>query len=294
MKSIKTLIPDIYQLVERRDGWFTEELSKDLGAEIARRLQTQLGEDTNRAPTLRLSQMGPRCPRALWYSIHSPKLAEALPPWATIKYSYGHILEALIITLAKAAGHTVEGEQDAVTLDGITGHRDCVIDGCVLDVKSASTRSFQKFKDGSIKTDDPFGYLEQLDGYVCASAHDPIVTVKDRGYDLVIDKTLGHLCLFEHVVRPDHIRQRISDSKRIVARDVPPTCTCETRASGESGNVELGLTASYSAFKHQCFPHLRTFLYAAGPKYLTRVVKPPRNSNGPITEVDRDGKIVYN
>lgn len=289
MKSIKTLIPDIYQLVERRDGWFTEELSKDLGAEIARRLQTQLGEDTNRAPTLRLSQMGPRCPRALWYSIHSPKLAEALPPWATIKYSYGHILEALIITLAKAAGHTVEGEQDAVTLDGITGHRDCVIDGCVLDVKSASTRSFQKFKDGSIKTDDPFGYLEQLDGYVCASADDPIVTVKDRGYDLVIDKTLGHLCLHEHIVRPEHIHVRIKRSKEIINATNPPACECGTQPDGKSGNVKLDTKASYSSYKHCCFPQLRTFLYASGPVYLSQVVRKPD-----VVEVNKDGQIVYN
>lgn len=289
MKSIKDLIPDVYALMEKKDGWFTEELATDLSRDISLRLRSQLGKERAGRPTLRLSQMGDRCPRALWYSIHHPELGEHLPPWAEIKYSFGHILEALVIALAKAAGHTVEGEQDAVTLDGITGHRDCVIDGCVLDVKSASTRSFQKFKDGSIKTDDSFGYLEQLDGYVCASADDPIVTVKDRGYDLVIDKTLGHLCLFEHVVRPEHIKERIRTSKAIVARSSPPTCECGTRPDGKSGNISLDTRASYNSYKHTCFPNLRTFLYASGPVYLTNVVRKPD-----VPEVDRDGKIVYN
>lgn len=287
MKSIKDLIPDIYDLVGRRDGWFNADLSRELADDISKRLSLQLGM-ASRAPTLRLSQMGPRCPRALWYSIHNPELAETLPPWAEIKYSYGHVLEALLITLAKAAGHTVEGEQDAVTLDGITGHRDCVIDGCVLDVKSASTRSFQKFKDGSIKTDDPFGYLEQLDGYVCASADDPIVTVKDRGYDLVIDKTLGHLCLYEHIIRPEHIRSRIRDNKRIVENSVPPACECNVVPEGRSGNYRLDTKASYSAFKHCCFPNLRTFLYASGPVFLSKVSRIPD-----VPEIDQNGKIIY-
>jgi hypothetical protein len=285
---IQTIVQDIYNLMGKKDGWFTEELAQSLSGDIAVRLRSQLGSE-RQGNSLRLSQMGSRCPRALWYSIHHPELAEPLPPWAEIKYSFGHVLEALLVALAKAAGHTVEGEQDAVYLDGITGHRDCVIDGCVVDVKSASTRAFEKFKTGSIAQDDPFGYLEQLDGYVVASADDPIVTVKDRGYDLVIDKTLGHLCLYEHIIREEHIHERIRRSKEIVASSLPPACECETVADGKSGNVKLDTKASYSPFKHCCFPSLRTFLYASGPVYLTRVVRRPD-----VTEIDKQGKIVYN
>src|SRR6266849_6159935 len=40
--------------------------------------------------------------------------------------------------MAKAAGHEVLGEQDELTLDGVVGHRDCVIDGCIVDVKTTS------------------------------------------------------------------------------------------------------------------------------------------------------------
>lgn len=293
MPEITTLIPDIYRTISNKNGWFTEELAKALGTDISLTLQAQLGEDRP-AGRLRLSQMGPKCPRALWYSVHSPEVAESLPPYAEIKFSFGHILEALAITLAKASGHEVTGEQDELSLDGVKGHRDCVIDGCIVDVKSASSRSFQKFKDKSIAQADTFGYLDQLDGYVVASLDDPLVRVKDKAYLLAIDKQLGHMVLYEHIVRPDSIRARVSAYKRIVESSTPPACECGTEPDGQGGNIKLDTRASYSSYKYACFPNLRTFLYADGPRYLTRVVKRPTNKNGPIVEVDKHGKIVYN
>src|SRR5258705_10453876 len=169
--SIETLIPDIYSLVKTR-GWLDDERSEGLATSISRRLQGQFSERTEK-PTLRLSQMGPRCPCALWYSLHHPEMAQPVPAWAEIKFSYGHVLEAYIIALAKAAGHKVEGEQDHVELDGIVGHIDCCMEACVVDVKSSSSRSFIKFKDRSISQNDPFGYLDQLDGYVVGRDNNP-------------------------------------------------------------------------------------------------------------------------
>jgi len=208
----------------------------------------------------------------------------------------------MAITWARACGHEVTGEQDELTLDGISGHRDCIIDGCLVDVKSTSTLSFLKFKDKLLDKVDPngrpydgFGYLDQLDGYLAASIDDPLLRVKDRGYILAIDKQLGHMCLYEHTYRPDHIRERIAAYKAIVALDRPPSCTCETVPDGQSGNIKLGVTASYSPFKYICFPNLRTFLYSDGPRYLTRVVRRPQRRDGSfITEVDKHGKVVYN
>jgi hypothetical protein len=287
VNEIKTLIPDIQELVTKKNGWFNDELSKDFAASVAKRVQDQFAEK-KRTPELYLSQMGPRCPKALWHSIHTPDQAERLPPWAEIKYSFGHLIEALAITLAKASGHKVEGEQDAITVDGVRGRRDCVIDGAICDIKSSSSRSFQKFKDGSIAMEDSFGYLDQLDGYICGSLQDPLVTVKDRGYLLVVDKTLGHMVLYEHAVRLDSIRMRIKTYKEYVARDVSPSCTCGTVAEGKSGNIKLGTKASYSSYKYCCFPRLRTFIYASGPVYLTKVVRKPD-----VPEIDRYGNLVY-
>lgn len=289
MPDISTLIPDVYKTIGKKDGWFTQEIASLLGQSIATTLKEQLGEDRP-ASRLRLSQMGPKCPRTLWYSVRHPELAQPVEPWVEVKFSFGHILEALAITLAKASGHEVTGEQDELVLDGIKGHRDCVIDGCIVDVKSAASRSFQKFKDKSIGASDTFGYLDQLDGYMVASLDDPLVKVKDRAYLFAIDKQLGHMVLYEHHLREDSIRTRVRDYKRIVERDVPPECTCGTIPDGKAGNLILDTRASYNNFKFACFPNLRTFLYADGPRYFTKVVKRPAEH---IVEVDRNGRICY-
>lgn len=259
-KTIDTLIPDVYELLRTYNGTLD--------------VQARVGSD-DRAPTLRLSQMGPRCPKALWYSIHHPELAEPLPPQAIFKYSYGHAIENLAIQLAKLAGHTVTGEQDELVVDGIKGHRDCVIDGCVVDVKSTTSIGFQKFKDKSLVEKDDFGYLDQLDGYLVGSLSDPAVTVKDRGYLWAIDKNLGHMCLYEHCIREQSIRSRIKAYREIVENVSPPACLCGTVPDGKSGNIKLDTRASYSAFKLCCWPNLRTFLYANGPVYLTHVARTP-------------------
>lgn len=286
MKHISTLIPDIQELVQTK-GWFTDDLANSFSTNVAKRMQEQY-ELTDRKPTLRLSQMGPRCPKALWHSIHTPELAEKLPPWAEVKYSFGHIIEALAITLAKASGHNVTGEQDHVTVDGVSGHRDCVIDGCIVDVKSTSSLGFNKFKDKTIAQNDSFGYLDQLDGYLVGSLEDPLVINKEKGYLLAIDKQLGHMCLYEHHIREENIRERIALCKACVKSLSPPECTCRVVPEGKSGNMRLDTKASYSLFKHCCFPNLRTFLYASGPVYLTKVVRTPD-----VIEIDRYGKLVY-
>lgn len=288
-KSIHTLVADIYdQLNHTKEGWFTDDLSGFLAGDIAGRLSNSLGGSQQKA-RLRLSQMGPRCPRALWHMVNTPHLAEQLPAWAKIKYSFGHVIEALAITLAKAAGHEVTGEQDELVVDDVKGHRDCVIDGCIVDVKSTSSFGFKKFETGSIREDDAFGYLDQLDAYLVGSSDDPLVRSKDKAYLLAIDKQLGHMCLYEHRLRRDQLIKRVDEYKRIVAQPNPPKCTCGTQPDRKSGNERLDVKASYNSFKHQCFPHLRTFLYASGPVYLTKVVRKPD-----VTEVDRYGNVVYN
>jgi hypothetical protein len=274
MKNIETLVSDIYSLV------------KDRATVVP--IQTEITVGDRQEPRLRISMLGDRCPRALWYAINKPEEAEMLPPWALLKYTYGHMIEAQTIALAKAAGHEVTGEQDELYVNGVKGHRDCVIDGHIVDVKSSSSMGMDKFKTGSIAQDDPFGYLDQLDGYLVGSAEDDLVRVKDTAYILAVDKTLGHMVLYRHTLRKDRILKRVEDYKGIVALSSPPPCTCKTVPHQKSGNMQLDMKASYSPQKHTCFPNLRTFLYASGPVYLTHVVKKPD-----VQEVDRYGKTVY-
>lgn len=291
MPTIHTLINDIYSYVGGEHG-LEDRIASDMAANVSSALQRSFGKHEHRG--LRLSGLGPKCPCALWYEVHHPELAEPLPPYARIKYAYGHIIEHMIIGLAKATGHSVTGEQDEIVCDGVIGHRDCVIDGAVVDVKSAASRSFLKFRDKTIAQDDPFGYLDQIDGYVLGSRDDPLVLVKDKGYLLAVDKQLGHLALYEHRCRDDSIRERILRYKEIINLNKPPACNCGTVADGGSGNVKLDTRASYNSFKFCCNPKLRTFLYADGPRYLVKVVKRPMNTSGPITELDKHGKVIYN
>lgn len=295
MKTINTLIRDIYAVVgNKHERWFDGDVAADFSRELNLRLVESTAPRTE-VPTLRLSKMGEYCPCQLWHSIHTPELAEPYEPWALIKFTYGHILETLVIAMAKAAGHEVTGEQDELILDGVKGHRDCVIDGCVVDVKSVNSLGFQKVKAGLVSTDQFLrDYLDQLDGYVVASAEDPLVRVKDRGYLLFIDKVLGHMYLYEHRVRPDSIRKRVANYKAIVSQPVAPSCTCGKVADGESGNIRLDTKASYNPYKYCCHPHLRKFIYSDGPRYLTKVVKRPVYRGEPIKEVDRHGNTVYN
>lgn len=283
MKTIHSLIPDIYRVIQT--DWITEELAIQLAKDISVRL---IRTDMRRRQ-LRLSRLGPRCPKALWHSVHTPELAAPLPPWVHIKLMYGHILEALVLAMAKAAGHKVEGEQDELEVCGVVGHRDAVIDGCVVDVKSSSVRALDKLKTGSIEQDDGFGYLDQLDAYISGSAADPLTTVKDRGYLLGIGKELGHLALHEHKHRATHIEERIRDYQRIVALPEPPACQCRTEPFNKGGNIKLDTRSSYDDMRYVCHPYLRTFIYAKGPVYLTKVVDEPKN----IPEVDKTGKVVY-
>lgn len=291
MPNISTLIQDIHEFLHgnRADGtgWFNEEVAKAYSEEVTGRLRQSFGPRETKA-TLRLSQMGPKCPRQLWYSIHRPELAEPLPPSAVVKFTYGHLLEALVISWAKAAGHEVTGEQDELVVDGVKGHRDCVIDGCLVDVKSCSSIAFRKIKDGLLAQSDDFGYLDQLDGYLVGSRNDTLVRVKDRGYILAVDKQLGHLALYEHIGRPAQIHNRISEYKSIVDRLEPPPCGCHTVPDGASGNIKLDVRASYSPYKWCCFPHLRCFVYAKGPVYLTKVVRKPD-----VIEINQQGQVVY-
>lgn len=280
------MVPDIQDILKRKDGWFTAELAEKYSKAIAAGAYQQFNK-TLEPPRLRLSGMGTRCPKALWHSIHTPAEAEPLPAWAEFKFAFGDLIEALAIQLAKAAGHEVTGEQDELELDGIKGHRDAVIDGAVVDVKSCSSRQFIKYKQKTIEQNDGFGFLSQLDGYAVASADDPLVTIKDKAYILAIHKELGHVCLYEHRVRSDSIRQRVAECKRVVGRNTPPTCTCGTVKHGASGNVRLDVRASYEPFKYCCNPNIRCFLYSDGPVYLTEVRRLPD-----VIEVNRAGQII--
>lgn len=221
-----------------------------------------------------MSNIGKPCDRQLWYEINSPEDSEPLRPETYMKFLYGDIIEAVVLFLVKAAGHSVEGTQDESEIEGIKGHRDGIIDGTIVDVKSASAFSFKKFKTGGLKEDDPFGYIPQLQSYLHAAQTDDKVKDKNRAAFLVVDKVLGHICLDFHDRTNVDIPSYYNERKEMVKGPCPERGFKDV-PEGKSGNMKLGINCSYCSFSKTCWPNARTFLYATGPVTLTKIIREP-------------------
>lgn len=272
MKSIVTLIPDIQRMLTGSGGNLTS--ISEFTLALTRKLSERVQEE--RSPTtLRLSNLGAPCKRKLWYSINLPSVGEALSADTHFKFLYGDLIEETVLWLAKESGHKVEGEQNEVSLFGVVGHIDAIIDGVLVDVKSASTASFNRFAAGLRLVDDSFGYLTQLDVYQHSLAGDSRLTQTDKGMFLAVDKTLGKICLDIHPKSMIDYQKVIKDVQTMLSSPSPPSRYYQDEPFGKSGNFKLGMVCSYCSFKFHCWPVLRVFNYSTGPVYLTRVVRPP-------------------
>jgi hypothetical protein len=254
----------------------TETLGKNIASVVTSRLKANLTKENQ--PVLRMSNIG-RPDRQLWYEFHRQSQKEDIGAKAKLKFLFGDIWEAVLLFLAEQAGHTVEGQQSEVVLDGVFGHLDAIIDGVVVDVKSASSYAFKKFKDGTLKEDDPFGYYKQLSGYVEAIAPE-----SDAAF-LAVDKQVATLALLpvsNAEVKQELVAERIRHARDVIGRDTPPERCYAPIPDGKSGNLKLPVGCSYCPDKHECWADanggngLRTFLYSSGPVYLTHVEKEPQ------------------
>lgn len=273
MKKIENLVPDIYNTLE--DGTVVSDQDiEDFGRVVADIVSEEIKPE-KREFQLRMSNLG-QCTRKLWYEKNMPEKLEKLDPHVRLKFLIGHLWEAVLLFLTKASGHSVEGQQDEIDLHGVKGHRDAVVDGMIIDVKSASTFSFQKFEDGLTEEKDSFGYLTQIGGYLEAAENDPLVTDKHRTAFLAGDKTLGHIHLDVHP-RGKVDYKKLIDRKleALNSADLPPR-DYEDEPFQKSGNRKLGTVCSYCPAKSLCWPGLRRFNYSGRPVWLTKVVKEPR------------------
>ena len=279
MKTIDTLVEDIQTVLKEgiKDENIPEGTFEVSGSRLSDLLRSRLSASEREDKRgLRMSNIGKPCNRQLWYSVNGYE-KEELSASARLKFLYGDILEEVLLLLAELSGHKVEGRQDVQSIAGIEGHRDAVIDGVVVDTKSASTYSFKKFEEHRLHEDDPFGYVEQIQGYIHSGQDDPVVTDKDRGAFLVIDKTLGNLCLDIHKRRDNPPIEKVYEFKKdMVSREEPPARKYSPEPEGKSGNMKLPMPCSYCDFKKSCHPGLRTFLYANKPVFLTKVQKEPK------------------
>jgi CRISPR/Cas system-associated exonuclease Cas4 (RecB family) len=279
VRKINTLIKDIYSLFTTRYTPNPDNV-KTFGNSLASLVEDRLSERKDQA-YLRPSNIGQPCDRKLWYSINTPDKAEPLSPTVKFKFLYGDIIEALVLFLAAEAGHKVEGCQETVEIAGVKGKRDAIIDGVLIDVKSANSRSFKKFEDHTLAPgNDPFGYLQQLDFYLKASEADEKLTTKDRAAFFAVDKELGHLVVDLHPRLDQEWEEVIAEKRDLLARESPPDRAFEDVPEGKSGNRRLTVPCTYCPFKKTCWPNLRTYIYSNGPMFLTNVTRAPK-----VTEV---------
>ena len=277
MKKIDTLVRDIYKTVEGKGSWDSV-VGSTFGNNLSSVASQRFSSPQEPRGYLSLSSVGTPCKRKLWYKVNKPTSGEPLRPNTLLKFFYGDMIEELVLSLAKASGHKVEGEQSKLNVHGVKGHRDAVIDGMTVDVKSCSSYAYKKFKEGKLKDDDPFGYVSQLSSYVYAGKDDPLVTDKTHGAFLAVDKQNGNVCLdvYDFSEELDKKEAEILDVKKAVEGDIPKEKIDPVPQSKTSNNMKLSMQCSYCEFKYVCWKDVRTFIYSYGPEYLTEVNTEPK------------------
>ena len=278
-KNINTLVKDIYNLFD--DGSLTkkqlEKLPEHLNKfalEVCSQITLSLCEDRKEDNKLRLSAIG-KPNRQLWYRSNLKQKQNPLPASTKIKFLYGHILEELLLLLTRIADHSVEETQKELNIEGVKGHQDAVIDGVLVDCKSASGKSFEKFKHNRLYEDDPFGYISQISAY--AQANDV-----DEAAFLAIDKSTGEICLTPiHSLEMINAKERVAYLKKMVSdNSIPDRCYSDI-PDGKSGNYKLPIGCVYCDYKRECWADandgqgLRVFNYLKNKRYLTKVAKLP-------------------
>lgn len=295
-KIIETLVTDIYEVLKGNGGW-NETYGKWLGEQITANINSRFNEPQDREPKLRPSMMGSYCDREIWYKLNLPASHEPLPAESIGTFIYGDLAEQFVIALAKAAGHKVECIQEPIEIHGIQGTADAVIDGMLVDVKSASGIAFNKFRYNQLKgywkktkkdeawvpqeKADSFGYIGQLSTYLAAFQEDDRVVTKDKAAFLAINKERFklHLDVYDLSEEVAGKKDQIERLQNMVAGELPEERLPDI-PKGESGNRVLDTKCSYCGFKNLCWPELRTFIYSSGPVFFTHVEEEPS-----VTEV---------
>ena len=278
MKSLNNLIEDIYKNIQPIcDGEsldLSEEQIDKFGEDMKNVLRNWSSPTVRDSRfTLRMSNVGKPL-RQLWYDNKS-EMDSSVTPITKIKFLYGHILEEVVLMLARLSGHEVSDEQKEVTVNDVKGHMDCKIDGEVVDVKTASSFAFKKFKYGTLPDDDPFGYISQLSGYEQSEG-------TTGGGFLVINKETGELTFYA----PDEFDKidtgkRIKTIRKAFKSKTPPDKCYPEIPEGTKGNMKIHRGCSYCPHKFVCHSDsndgqgLRGFRYAKGVVYFTKVVKEP-------------------
>jgi hypothetical protein len=269
MKSIYTLIPDIYDLFKSPHE-VTEEHIESFKQDVGNAVKQALSEaGTTREAGLRMSNIGTK-DRRLWMD-KKYGASQDISPQNHIKFLFGHMLEALLVLLAKEAGHSVTDQQTTLDIDGVPGHSDGKFDGVPLDLKSASTYAFTKYKKGGVLRNDQWGYAYQLGAYDQADTKEH----EECGW-LIIDKQHGELFLdlYDPVEMPN-AKERIKELREVLESNTEPPL-CEEPYTDNQGNTQIAKGCTYCPHKTKCFLDMRVFRYSTNDAFYIDLKKEPR------------------
>jgi hypothetical protein len=201
-------------------------------------------------------------------------LAEKHQGSTLLKFYYGHILEETALALAEAAGHKVEGRQKPALIElangwKVKGSGDAIIDGVPVDVKSVTKSSETKFKEGLTNESDVFGYRLQLGGYATAWG-------EKKAAFFTIQKELGNLGLYPIDVDSAWVLDKMEEAASAVRGSLENLKRLDPVPEGKSGNTKLCVNCSYCAFKDDCYPEAKKFIYAKGPIWLVEIKRAPK------------------
>lgn len=273
-KTIDTLVDDVNALFDPDvDHETSEELLDEFCENLRQLIRVRLaGNQRRQGGGIRFSSLG-KPDRQVYFDHHpDEEREEPLRAETYLKFLYGDVIEQLYLYLAKEAGHEVTHEQAEVEVGGVYGHIDAIIDGTVVDLKSASSYGYTKFKEGTVESDDPFGYVAQLSGYA-----DVLTPGKEAAW-WAVDKSSGAHCITKlkpTVIKHHKPEPRIEHLKQVVESDTPPPLCYDPIPDGKSGNMKLPTPCSYCKHKFRCHPNVRLFIYSNGPRYLTKVERTP-------------------
>lgn len=289
-KKIDTLVSDIYEVLagSRKGAGLTldETVLKNFGSQCANVLQRAAyqTEPRKRKPkTLYCSEIGHPCYRKLWYKVR-PELfeSEVMNPAALLKFTYGDLIEEMVLSLAEAAGHKVERRQEAVSFelkDGwrLTGRIDAVIDGVLIDVKSASQQTFAKFEDPQgLMKNDPFGYVVQLATYYSKLAPEGKCSPERAGF-LAVDKVLGKMVLPTYAFGAPLTEEFFNQLVDIAASPTVPARPPEAApVEATKKKDKLCTMCSYCEYKEECWKDANdgigivTEILSGRPRYIIK------------------------
>jgi hypothetical protein len=292
MDDLDSLVQDIYKTIEPLSSGEPIDISEeqiDAFGESMKEVMRSWANPTKRDSTfsIRMSNVG-KHPRKLWFDSQSTTARSPINVPTQIKFLYGHMLEELVKLFVVMSGHDLTGQQKEVVVDSVVGHIDCIIDEEVVDIKTASSFAFNKFKHGTLRDDDAFGYLGQLAGYEESEG-------TNKGGLLVINKESGELCFYrpEDLDKPN-IRNKIKNIRTALKKSTPPVDYCfKPVLDGSKGNEKINKNCGWCEHKFKCFKNsnggkgLRVFQYAKGYTFLTKVAAEPK-----VQEVDHEFKTL--